>query len=470
MVINQNSEKGIKLSKKYKVSIFNVEVPIDGEHWLIYNSLTQAFSMLKGEEILQLNAFKHPEEDSAVSGKLDQFVLNGFLVPEDVDETELFQKQYQQERMRPSHMGITILPTMDCNFACAYCFEGTDKKHAYMSEDVENAVMKSIQGKASTLKSLNITWFGGEPLLGLASIKRLSNRIIPFCDRNQISYYASIITNGYMLSEDVVAELYLRKVRTIQITLDGDQETHDRIRCVKGGDKKGSYDRILDNIVNYTKKFRISTIIRINIDKDNISSIYTLLDDLAERGLDNQPLVSVYFAPIEASTEACACVAGNAFDMEKFAKIEFELFKYAVNRGLTKVSLPYHQVGICNAVRVNGTVILPDGTLHRCWETVAQPDKQIGYLGNGDCITKNNLEEKWMEFSPLNNLECKECSILPACAGYCAYRFLYASEYTGRKTPCPALKYNIKDKLLYFASVQDEDIDKLLFEKENRGL
>ncbi len=457
------------MNSRYKASMFNTYVPIDEGHELIYNSLTQAFSLMDGEDIKFLKDYMEPESAGTNEEKqqINQFIMNGFLLPSDIDEVELFQKQYQKERMRTDHMGITILPTMDCNFGCAYCFEGAGKKHEYMTGEVEQAVMRFIRKKASSIKSLNITWFGGEPLLGIGSIKKLSNQIIPFCDKHHISYYASIITNGYLLNEETVAELYLRRVRTIQITLDGPKEVHDSIRFVKNVNN-GSFDRIIENIKSYSEKFQISTVLRINIDKNNSQSIYELLDELAEKGLGHNSLVSVYFAPIEASTAACGKIAGETLDMEEFAKLEFDLFRYAVNLGLCRVSLPYHQVGICNAVRANGLVILPDGTLHRCWETVAQPDKHIGNLGNGDSITKNSLEENWSSFSPLKNSECRKCPILPACAGYCAYRFLYACEYSGnRKVPCPALKYNIGDKLLHFASMQDNDIARLLFEKKN---
>jgi uncharacterized protein len=133
---------------------------------------------------------------------------------------------------------------------------------------------------------------------------------------------------------------------------------------------------------------------------------------------------------------------------------------------LSSTSLPSRLIGICTASRPNGFVILPNGDLNRCWETVSDERKKVGLLGNGDDITKNPLETKWINWSPLNEKECLDCPILPNCSGYCAYRFLYKSEfYNQSKAPCPVLKYNIKDKLLHYAAVNDTNIAKILLNK-----
>ncbi|MBM7865670.1 SPASM domain-containing protein [Heliobacterium gestii] len=458
--------------QNYKVSRFNTMVKIDDDNRLIYNGLSQGFSLLDSSEMEVFDRVQLGKRGS-ITGEdrniIDHLLVNNFLVPVDIDEVEVFKKHYLKEREKTDNMGLTILPTLNCNFGCAYCFEGDEKSTALMPEKIQQSIFRLLEQKGPTIKSLNITWFGGEPLIGLNIIKKLSNRIIPYCDTRGIAYYASLITNGYLLTDEIVAELYLRKIRTIQITLDGAELLHDQSRFLKTTGE-GSYRRIIDNIKGYIHKYPLKTLIRINMDKRNMDSIYALLDDLAAQGLGNTGRLSVYFSPIEASTYACGKVVDDVIHMKNFAEHEFELYKYALSKGLCDLGLPYRLVGICTASRPNGLVILPNGDLHRCWETVSDGKKKVGLLGNGDDLTKNAMETKWSSWTPFAQEECRDCAILPNCAGYCAYRFIYHSEFHGDfNTPCPALKYNIKDKLLHFAASKDPAVARLLLLNEARG-
>jgi uncharacterized protein len=454
----------VKKVGRYKTSRYNTIAEIDSDNLLIFNSLSRAFSRMNKDEFDALTSFDEPLKvapDNESSPLIDQLLINNFLVPSDVDELEKFRKYYFSHRTREDNLGLTILPTINCNFACAYCFEGSDKPKEFMPEKIQKAIMNLLRQKEGNLKSLNVTWFGGEPLLGIDVIKRLSNEIVPYCDCHGISFYASIITNGYMLSEEIVAELYLRRVRTIQITLDGPEHLHDTSRFLKNGGK-GTYQTILKNIENYIEKYPIHTILRINTDETNIAMIYELLEDLYERGLAKTKRLSVYFSPIEASSAACGKSVDDLLSMETFAKHEYELYKYAVERELCKAALPYHLVGICTATRPNGLVILPNGDIHRCWETVNRKDLKAGDINNGDDITKNDIDKQWRGWSPFENKECCTCSLLPSCGGYCAYRSLYKQEFTKKPSMCPALKYTVKEKLLYFAAKTDAEVAQLL--------
>jgi hypothetical protein len=49
--------------------------------------------------------------------------------------------------------------------------------------------------------SFNVTWFGGEPLVGKQPLLALSDAFIERCDRAGVSYGAGITTNGFLLDE-----------------------------------------------------------------------------------------------------------------------------------------------------------------------------------------------------------------------------------------------------------------------------
>ena len=56
----------------------------------------------------------------------------------------------------------------------------------------------------------------------------------------------SIITNGLLLTPEVVDRLLPFGLSGVKITLDGDRDTHNRMRPLRGG--QGTFDRIIENI------------------------------------------------------------------------------------------------------------------------------------------------------------------------------------------------------------------------------
>lgn len=55
-----------------------------------------------------------------------------------------------------------------------------------MTDSTVNDIYKFIEKEMSHLESVNITWYGGEPLLEMETICTLSKRIIELCLRNYI--------------------------------------------------------------------------------------------------------------------------------------------------------------------------------------------------------------------------------------------------------------------------------------------
>lgn len=71
---------------------------------------------------------------------------------------------------RDSHYRLTINPPLNCNVSCWYCYE-THTKHR-MERPIQNNILKFIERTVSRpdITSLELDWFGGEPLLCYANI------------------------------------------------------------------------------------------------------------------------------------------------------------------------------------------------------------------------------------------------------------------------------------------------------------
>ena len=178
-------------------------------------------------------------------------------------------------------MVLTIAPTQSCNFACTYCFEKWRQSGA-LSNRTEDAIINYIKHlkQEDGLESVNLTWYGGEPLLQYKRVISLARRI----DELGLKINENLlITNGYFFTPEVVEKLVEAKISEIQITLDGFRETHDIRRPLING--KGTFDTIIKNLDDYyNSRFRgaFAIAIRVNIDNRNYKSfmeIYRCLND-----------------------------------------------------------------------------------------------------------------------------------------------------------------------------------------------
>ena len=111
-----------------------------------------------------------------------------------------------------------MLTTLQCNFACDYCFQGDhgdyNKFAAKMSLDTARKVALWIEQRLDEVRpeKFHLTLFGGEPLLNLPVAYYLAERTHAMCEERGVPQSVSVITNGLLLTPEVVDRLLLRTV------------------------------------------------------------------------------------------------------------------------------------------------------------------------------------------------------------------------------------------------------------------
>ena len=163
-----------------------------GERYFLYNSLSNSFGELDKDSYLTISRFIN-NGNLEVLGKTlyEQLVKMKALVRNDQDEMNKIKYLTLLKRNNNEGLILTINPTLACNFACSYCFE-KQHQNIFMSDAIENKIVNFIS-QHENAKLLNVTWFGGEPLLAF-------NRIVSLTRKMQalgLKYKAGMITNGY---------------------------------------------------------------------------------------------------------------------------------------------------------------------------------------------------------------------------------------------------------------------------------
>jgi uncharacterized protein len=442
-------------------SRYNVITPLAKGRALAHNTMSNATALLEPAELATL--LRPGQRYNATDPRIRNLVYGGFLKRSDVDERAAVRQEFERRRFDPSGMILTIAPTLACNFGCDYCFQGTNKPIAKMSQEVQDAIIDLIVEAATGLRRLHVAWYGGEPLLGLNIIETMSDRLLDLCRAKAITYDSMIVSNGYRLTANVARSLYSRGVKLAQITLDGAAEYHDDRRTTLAG--KGTFGRIVMNLRNVVQSSELRIVVRINIDVRNSGDISRLLHQLVDLGFAKRKNFGVYFAPVEAITEGCHASSELCMTKADYTKLETALHQEAFDLGLAQLPYPRGFRGLCSAIKPKGYVLTPTGDVHKCWDTVSMPHLRVGSVFNRAALQTDPRVQQWLQWSPFDNAVCRDCKLLPHCTGSCAHKFLNPEQTLGEAAslPCPAWKYQLKERLVMLAMktgmICSDDID-----------
>jgi len=129
---------------------------------------------------------------------------------------------------------IDLIITEDCNGCCDYCFMEGKRPRAMDAATAERAV-QFLLDHCGDLKTVNLLFFGGEPLLEFGLIQH----IIAYCERRSAEtgkkFAFSITTNGTLLTPPMLAYFNRQGVKFL-LSLDGTREMHNRHRKLKSGE------------------------------------------------------------------------------------------------------------------------------------------------------------------------------------------------------------------------------------------
>lgn len=393
-----------------KSSRYNHLFSLDGTSYLV-NALWRGVHAVDPPVITALSRLTSGDPSWA-TGLPDshQAILqqNHYVIPNDFDEEQFLVAQRKQQQASKKVLALTIAPTLDCNFGCPYCFEVV-KPQTRMSHHTIQALADFAKSRCTEeTKQLAVTWFGGEPLMALPQIEAITQLLRDDLSRSHgLDYGATIITNGYGFTRKIAAKLRNLDVRMAQVTLDGTAEYHNKRRYLKT-DHRETFDQIIDNITEARDVMPIS--IRVNLDHSNQEAFMPLVQLLRDRHLD----VLVYPAFTQDigkdQWEPTFC------DMSAFLEAKARLFRLAPDLGESIFPFPKARRFFCGAQSEMFWVIAPDGLLHKCWDTIAEPHRAVGSVHSGIDDAAAAYWHSW----GISNIKCRDCKVAPLCVGGCA--------------------------------------------------
>ena len=286
-------------------SMFNRQVPLAGrDDVFLMNTFTDSQLVVSRDVVDLLDRVETTPALAATLGDTERSALrdlaeHGFIVEDRDTEWAALDRFFRDVREDRSELRVTALTTLQCNFACDYCVQGDHGDYNALAEkmsmETANRLCEWVEMKLDELGSsqFGLTFFGGEPLLNQPVMFETAERLWHATRDRSVGMRINIITNGLLLTPDVVDRLEPFGLNNVKITLDGERQTHDRMRPLRGG--QGTFDRIINNIRRVAHRCNIS--IGGNFDEDTVDSYPALLDFLEAQEFA-ESLVKVAFKPI----------------------------------------------------------------------------------------------------------------------------------------------------------------------------
>lgn len=353
-------------------------------------------------------------EERLTAQERETLVRNGFLV----SDTEAERRHMltviadSEERMGKSYLMAVM--NLDCNLACRYCYEGKERGKHYMSRDTANLLVEySDVNFLQRGKDICIDFYGGEPLLSLDLIKEISRQLGVSAKKAGREYTFSLVTNGTLLTKDVVAKLRDHGLKRVRVTLDGPRDNHNYYRPLVSG--KGSFDLIVKNLAEISDLVKIG--IGGNYSRENYREFSLLLQQLAESGLTPDKISHVIFGPIAGTLgeHLIPEFSGGCTSTDEPWLIDATLFlrEEILRRGYFT---PRVSPTTCMVEYRNQLVVHYDGSFYKCPAFIGRKGMEVGNLVSGVRPYEDTYNlDLW------RNDDCLDCAYLPLCFGGCRF-------------------------------------------------
>ena len=313
-------------------------------------------------------------------------------------------------------MTFEIVTTRNCNLQCKYCFEGK-KQSILMPTSMIPMLLHFIEDFRkkefiSDNSSVHIDFNGGETLLNLMFIKQF----LKTAENFKFNY--SFTTNGILINDEII-NLINKYDIFLQISLDGNQKTHDYNRVYYDG--TGSFDDVLKKLKLLQSKckkdmFQIATVVT----PETVQSFAENFDFFIANGFTKITVVGcsdyLWTDNNYDEFEKQLHIIGDNYikSFENNIFIDFSLFNKNIDNSLDGLIKRK-----CDAI--NGEIaILPDGNILPCGGFVGCQNEKNFYIGNiFTSIDENKIKLFLSQSLKIKNESCKECNLFNRCQNDC---------------------------------------------------
>ncbi|WP_222850451.1 radical SAM/SPASM domain-containing protein [Paenibacillus tengchongensis] len=391
-----------------------MELALPNSERLLYNTRTDYLVTLDDSLYRRFDRLDLTSEEAAALHEM------GFIIEDGADELKALRQDHFTAKRNGHELHLVIQTSTGCNFACTYCYQNHSVKN--LEADGIRKLQSFVLAKLATgVTQLTVHWFGGEPLLNMEVIFTMEEWFKELSAQYpHLSYFSSITTNGYLLKSPVIDRLEREtRISSIQVTLDGPAELHNRSRQLKNG--SGTYEAIFRNLRELlVRSARIHVTLRYNVTQVNIHYIKPFLEGLEAAEMLYHPRLELNFQKVHNYNGNAEDESGVYFaSKEDYAAQLLDVYRLLADKGLTLPRYTVLKKVHCDFEKRNTAVVGPDMNLYICTASDFTPEYSLGLLGENGSITDERPSEM-VERNIFAKDKCLSCRLLPLCMGGCS--------------------------------------------------
>lgn len=398
---------------KFRISSFCLKCKV-GSDVIMKSTSTGSVARLTSDDLKLLELWLANQDSVTKPNFFPDLLENGIVVESLHDEFVDWKRDFISAREKESELFVIyFLPTTNCQLNCSYCLESGIDRHLRMTPSTFKKFMRWIEGyveRKGDISELKLVAFGGEPLLEKEMVLMALKATQGLASSHGVRFSFEIVTNGEMLDNKTAALFSRYNWKRVQVTVDGFRDMHDLRRC--GGDKRPTFDTILGNILMLSKKRYINKVdLRISLDESNFSSVVQLINFLSLMKLQNFLSISIgLIAPSFGNNVPVS-------NQRKLAKLAVGVFSLMKEKGF-EIPDEFIVGPWCTAIAKNSAVILPDGSIQKCYCMVSRPEFRFSSV---DDKAYSCRDPRFESFERMDECVAERCPYLPMCGGGCIY-------------------------------------------------
>jgi uncharacterized protein len=245
-----------------------------------------------------------------------------------------------------------------------------------MNADTIERVIRFVGRSIDRLRVIRLSWFGGEPLLALPVVEEISSYVCLLAARAaDLVYKAEMTTNGYFLELSVAEHLQALGIDCYQVTLDGPQAAHDKLRVCSDG--TGSFHRIWNNLSAIrASDLPVKMLLQVHLTPQNLADMPSFLKELRYTFLDDERF-SVHLMPV-GKFGGTNDDATQVLEPQELALVLPKL-REVLCAGMHR-DVFFRTPSVCYASRRNSLVVRANGSVCKCTVRLEEPENSIGRL------------------------------------------------------------------------------------------
>jgi len=402
--------------KKSKYTIF---IPV-GSRSILFNCRTD--ELIQVEKRLSDLYQKNANDLKVIKDVAPEFYTylfdKGFIVENDIDEPQLILNNWKKEDELGTELGITINPTMSCNLRCWYCYE-EHRESTFMNHTIFEAIIKYLhnQVKSKEYKHINISFFGGEPLLSFEDTVKPLMKAAKTMETKDIYFSWHFTTNATLLTQEIAR--WLKPFNpSFQITIDGDEKIHNMVKKPIDGMK--TYRLTLEHI-QMLLDMQLKVGIRFNYTAKTIERFIDVLSDIKTFTVEEKKRCNVSFHRIWQD---------NKVPYAEVKKVLLPIEEAFRKEGFFVISETSRQVGRCYGDVENSVVINYNGQIYKCTAREFDEEHSEGLLQPDGMIAWNERHVDRLSVR-YGNKTCRQCILFFLCHGGCSQNKLESLNRNG---------------------------------------